>query len=364
MLRRPKNPVSTTLRSARVHARRISPRDRSSALKRLGRTPWILLLVSIIAVMPSFASAAQRLHGVVLVVAPKTGEVIVRHDPFGSMPAMTMQFRIVPRARAAQLQPGAKIDADVDTSTDPWTLSHVVSTSAQPLTSNLSPLRRVTPLKIGDRVPEVDFVDQRGRPFRFASLRGGDVVLSFIYTRCQDARMCPLISAKFAQLQTLTHRRNVHLVEVTLDPSYDRPPVLARYGRTFGADPARWSLVVGDAEPTLDFAARFGISAFPDPQIGIIHSENTVLIDRDGRIATMMTDTAWLPGDVVAQLDQMNGVASNPLARLNLWLSEKATAICGNSVAGFSGLTDLAVVIAIFAALGYLFYRLARTIFL
>jgi cytochrome oxidase Cu insertion factor (SCO1/SenC/PrrC family) len=222
----------------------------------------------------------------------------------------------------------------------------------------------VTPLKIGERVPEVDFVDQRGRPFRFASLRGGDVVLSFIYTRCQDARMCPLISAKFAQLQTLTHRRNVHLVEVTLDPSYDRPPVLARYGRTFGADPARWSLVVGDAEPTLDFAARFGISAFPDPQIGIIHSENTVLIDRDGRIATMMTDTAWLPGDVVAQLDQMNGVASNPLARLNLWLSEKATAICGNSVAGFSGLTDLAVVIAIFAALGYLFYRLARTIFL
>jgi hypothetical protein len=60
----------------------------------------------------------------------------------------------------------------------------------------------------------------------------------------------------------------------------------------------------------------------------------------------------------------MNGIASNPLARLNLWLSEKATAICGNSVAGFSGLTDLAVMIAIFAALGYLTYRLARKIFI
>jgi protein SCO1/2 len=323
----------------------------------------MMLLVSIMVVVPGLASAAPRLHGVVLAVTPKTGEVIVRHDSFGSMPGMTMEFRIAPRARAAELQAGATIDADVDTKTEPWTLSHVSSTSAQPLITTTSPFRRVTPLRIGDIVPDTPFVDQRGRPFRFSDLRGNDVVLSFIYTRCQDARMCPLISAKFTQLQHLAGARKVHLVEVTLDPTYDRPPVLARYGRTFGADPARWSLIVGDAEPTLDFAARFGITAFPDPQIGIIHSENTVLIDRDGRIATMMTDTAWLPNEVVAQLDHMNGIASNPLARLNLWLSATATAICGNGVAGFSGLTDLAVVIAIFAAMGYLFYRLVRMMF-
>jgi len=324
----------------------------------------MMLLVSmIIVVVPGLANAAEHLHGVVLAVTPKTGVVIVRHDPFGSMPAMTMSFRINPRGRAAELQPGATIDAEVDTKTEPWTLSHVASTNAQRLVTEGSPFRRVTPLKVGDLVPDTPFVDQRARPFRFSSLRGSEVVLSFIYTRCQDARMCPLISAKFTQLQRELGARKVHLVEVTLDPTYDRPPVLAAYGRAFGADPKRWSLVVGDAEPTLDFAARFGITAFPDPQIGIIHSENTVLIDRDGRIATMMTDTAWLPGEVVAQLDHMNGIASNPLARLNLWLSQTATAICGNSVAGFSGLTDLAVVIAIFAAMGYLFYRLVRLLF-
>ncbi len=37
--------------------------------------------------------------------------------------------------------------------------------------------------------------------------------------------------------------------------------------------------------------------------------------------------------------------------------------MCGNSVAGFSGLADLAVVLAIFAAFGYLLYRLARSFF-
>jgi protein SCO1/2 len=323
----------------------------------------MMVVVFIVLLIPGYARAAERLHGVVLAVTPKTGEAIVRHAAFGSMPAMTMSFRIIPRERAAQLQPGAEIEADVDTKTEPWTLSHVQSTSAQPLTSEVSPLRRVTPLPAGDQVPDTAFVDQTGRPFRFSSLRGQDVVLSFIYTRCQDARMCPLISAKFRQLQEQAGSRNLHLVEVTLDPSYDRPPVLERYAKTFEADPRRWSLVVGDAEPTLNFAAQFGISAQPDPNIGIIHDENTVVIDRDGRIRRTITETSWLPGEILAVVDQQHGIASNPLARFNLWLSDKAVALCGNGVAGFSGLTDLAVVIAIFASLAYLLYRLARGIF-
>jgi protein SCO1/2 len=323
----------------------------------------IVFVASVMLLFPGSVSAAQRLHGVVLAVTPKTGEAIVRHDAFGSMPAMTMPFRIVPRGRAAQLQPGATIDADVNTKTEPWTLSNVTSTSAQPLTSGGSPLRRVTPLKIGDQVPDTAFVDQAGRPFSFSALRGKDVVLAFIYTRCADARMCPLISAKFRQLQEQAANRDVHLVEVTLDPAYDRPPVLARYARTFGADPARWSLVVGDAEPTLDFAARFGIGAFPDPAIGIIHGENTVLIGPDGRIRTMILDASWLPSQLLAEIDAQRGASSNPIARFDLWLSSGFVALCGNSVAGFSGLTDLAVVLLIFAALAYLVYRLARNIF-
>jgi len=308
--------------------------------------------------------APPRLHGVVLAVTPNTGQAIVRHDAFGSMPAMTMPFRIVPRVRAAQLQPGATIDANVDTATEPWTLSDVTSTSAQQLTDDTTPLRRVTPLHVGDAVPDTPFVDQTGKPFRFSQLRGQDVVLSFIYTRCADARMCPLISGKFARLQELAGKRSLHLVEVTLDPAFDRPPVLARYGQAYRADPKRWSLVVGDAEPTLDFAAQFGITAFPDPAVGIIHAENTVLVDRRGRIAAMNTGNDWLPSGMLADVDARNGAPSNPLARLNLWLSNGFVALCGNSVAGFSGLADLAIVVVILSALGYLVYRVARKIFL
>jgi cytochrome oxidase Cu insertion factor (SCO1/SenC/PrrC family) len=212
-------------------------------------------------------------------------------------------------------------------------------------------------------VPDTPFLDQSGSPFSFAQLRGQDVVLAFIYTRCQDPRMCPLISAKFHALQTALGGRHAHLVEVTLDPAYDRPPVLTRYASVFGADPHRWTLAVGDPDQTLDFAARFGISTFPDPNIGIIHAEDTALIGPDGTIEEMITDTSWAPDEIVAQLDAEHGRASNPIARFNLWLSKTASAVCGNDVGQFSGLRDLVIVAIIVGALGYLARRLYRAIF-
>jgi hypothetical protein len=154
----------------------------------------------------------------------------------------------------------------------------------------------------------------------------------------------------------------MHLVAVTLDPSYDRPDVLARYGGLFGANPKQWTLAVGDADPTLDFAAQFGITAFPDPAVGLIHAENTVEIDPDGRIRTMISETSWSPDEIIADVDQAHGAESNPIARFDLWLSRTATAMCGNNVAAFSGLGDLLVVLLIVASFGYLLFRLARGI--
>ncbi|GAC1593649.1 MAG: hypothetical protein NVS3B28_23750 [Candidatus Velthaea sp.] len=341
----------------------MSSDSRSSGLSRLARKPWIIVSVMLVMLLfPGTVSASQglqHLHGLVLGVTPKSGEVVVRHDAFGGMPSMTMPFKILPAERARELQPGAIIDARVDTSTEPWTLSAVRSEAAQSLTSE-PVLRRVTPLRSGDLVPDTPFLDQRGKPFTLAQLRGQDVVLAFVYTRCRDARMCPLISAKFHQLQATMGARAVHLVEVTLDPTFDRPPVLARYARAFGADPNVWTLAVGDANATLDFAARFGITAFPDPAVGIIHAENTVLIGPDGRIGEMITENSWAADELYAQIDGLHGRSSNPIKRFDFWLSKTAVAVCGNSVSAFSGLMDLGIVALILVSFGYLFWRLRK----
>jgi protein SCO1/2 len=324
-------------------------RGRSSSKKperaRFGRRFAVALLAALVCAAPAAALAkTSRIHGVVLAVTPQDGQAIVRHDPFDGMPSMAMPFRIVPRARAAELLPGNVIDATADTSTEPWTLRDITIATTQAVAAPA----RVAPLRLGDTVPDQPFVDQAGRPFRFSMLRGQDVVLAFIYTRCQDPTMCPLISSHFNVLQREMGSRKLHLVEVTLDPSYDRPPVLARYARLFGADPKDWTLAVGDAQPTLDFAARFGIAVFPDPGAGIIHSENTVEIGPDGTIRTMIPDASWQPDQILADIDASRAAGADPFARIAFELAH----------GGIGGAT--AGAFAVLAAAGYLAFRLGR----
>jgi protein SCO1/2 len=323
----------------------------------------VAALLALLAGTSAAQAAAPRLHGVVLGLDAQHGEAIVHHDPFGGMPAMTMAFRVVPRALVGTLQAGTTIDATVDERTDPWTLRDVTVGTAQPVTASPS-MRRVQALQAGDLVPDVPLLDEHGAPFRFSQLRGRDVILAFIYTRCQDPRMCPLISAKFHRLQQLAGARPLQLVEVSLDPAYDRPPVLARYARMFGADPARWTLAVGDADPTLDFAARFGVTAFPDPNYGLVHSEDTVEIDGDGRIRAMLPDADWRPEDLLADIDAIDGRGVNPLERFSVWLERGEFALrdaVANALGGIAG-AALLLVLA-FVAIGYVLVRIARGIF-
>jgi cytochrome oxidase Cu insertion factor (SCO1/SenC/PrrC family) len=218
-------------------------------------------------------------------------------------------------------------------------------------------------LSVGDALPATRFVDQRGRPFRFADFRGTSVVLSFVYTRCRDAKECPLISANYRLLQARLANGPYHLVEMTLDPSYDRPAVLARYAALFQADAARWTLGTGDPATVLDFDARFGIDPFADPRVGLIHTERTVLIDPNGKIVDFIDQAGWTADDVAARLQSIASPSSNPIARLDFELSKAAVAVCGNRVAGFSGLEDLAIVLVIVGAGAWLLQRLARKIF-
>jgi cytochrome oxidase Cu insertion factor (SCO1/SenC/PrrC family) len=237
------------------------------------------------------AVAHDHLTGIVLMQsAPAT--VLLHHDAFAGMPSMTMDFTV---PAGTVLHPGDHITADVDRAHEPWTLSAIHVTVA-----GLSAPHYTLPafLNVGDVMPNIAFVDQRGTHETLAALRGHPYVLTFMYTRCRDPRMCPFVSAKIHQVQSRTAGTPVELVEVSLDPAYDRPPVLARYGTVFGADPARWHLLTGDPKTVLDFAARFRIlerSAGPDV---IAHSERLAIVNRAGHIIKLYDNATWNADDV------------------------------------------------------------------
>jgi protein SCO1/2 len=280
------------------------------------------------------------------------------------MPGMTMSFRVDPK-EMGRLQPGQTIDAVVDTATEPWTLHDVRVVGMLQLVATPPPddhprsiIRNVKLLSEGDPLPETSFIDQDGKPFTFAALHGSNVVLSFIFTRCRDT--CPLISAKFERLQTLLRASKAHLVEISLDPAFDRPEVLRRYSRQFHADFERWTLLTGTPDPILDFAAQMNVTALEDPRFTMLHSERTVIVDPNGTIRQFIDEVAWSPEEIVEVVKALDREQSNPLLRFNLWLSSQAVAVCGNRVAKFSGFQDLLVVLAVFLGVGWLLYRVAR----
>ncbi len=318
----------------------------------------------------------MRLHGLVLAVEPDRGQAVIRHDAIGDMPGMTMTFRIVPASEAAHVRAGETIDALVDMTTDPWSISELHVAGGERLTGAASEekqagnaalprseIRNVTPLDVGSRLPDTSFVDQNGKPFIFSHLRGSDVVVAFIYTRCRDPRMCPLVSAKFRRLQDLLAGTKTKLVEISLDPQFDTPAQLRAYANALGANTRRWTLLTGDPDRTLDFAAQFNVTALADPHYGIIHSERTVVVDTDGYIRQLIDANSWQPEEIVNIIQANERGASNPLLRLNLWLSSQAAALCGDNLSGFSGLGDAIVVLLVFGSLGWLCRRLYLRMF-
>ncbi len=211
----------------------------------------------------------------------------------------------------------------------------------------------------GDAVPALPLVDQAGHAFSIATLRGNAVVLSFIYTRCADPAMCPLVSAKFAQLQRRIGSAPIRLVELTLDPRFDTPPVLRAYGRAFGADPARWTLATGTPAALGELAARLGIAATWTRPGTLVHTEAAIVLDRSGTIARIVDGNAWPVDEVLAVARESAGIENAPLARAVLWLTA-AVQRCGGGTGSINVLEALGLFALIAAAIGAALIRTLR----
>ena len=217
----------------------------------------------------------------------------------------------------------------------------------------------VPTLQPGDTVPAIPLVDQSGRAFSIAQLRGNAVIVTFIYTRCADPRMCPLVSSKFARLQRALGAAPVRLLEITLDPHFDTPRVLRAYGHAFGEDPAHWTLATGAAASIDELAARFGVATQWTRPGTLVHTEAAIVVDRDGRIAQTIDGNAWTPDQLLAVAREAGGEARSPLARAALWLTA-AVESCGGSRGTVNALEALALLLVAIGGIGAVLARAMR----
>lgn len=139
---------------------------------------------------------------------------------------------------------------------------------------------RKSDLPVYKQVSSFALLDQQGKTYTLANLRGKVWVANFIFTRC--AGPCPRMSGKMKELAAGFTGDEVRFISFTIDPDYDKPPVLAEYAKRFGAVSGRWVFLTGErAELQKLGRASFMLN---DVDGSMQHATQFALVDRAGRI--------------------------------------------------------------------------------
>ena len=134
-------------------------------------------------------------------------------------------------------------------------------------------------------VPEFILVNQDGKNFGSAQLRGKIWIADFIYTTCPGP--CPMISSRMSELQTPLEKTDVHLVSFSVDPAKDTPQVLRGYAEKLQAEPGRWDFLTGPQSTIYNLSRngfKLAVSDGSEDNGIPVHSTRMILVDRHGVI--------------------------------------------------------------------------------
>lgn len=250
---------------------------------------------------------------VVSVEADKRLLTIAHEDIKDYMPAMTMAFTVKDDWVFGVVKPGDRVGGVLVVDGIQSWLESVVVTQEGSGSDSVSG-SGVEP-KPGDEVPNYRLVNQDNNAIRIHDYKGKTLLLTFIFTRCQDPNQCTLMSSNFATIDQELQKQpdlynKTHLLTVSFDPEYDTPKVLKSYGasytgkytdETFG----HWEFATGTPDEVKGIAQYFGMRYFKDTQTGneqMIHNLKTAIIGPDSKLIKIYRGNDWKPEDVLKEL--------------------------------------------------------------
>lgn len=265
--------------------------------------------------VPSPTEKHYDFKGKVVIVDKTRRELTVAHEDIKDyMPGMTMAFSVRDDWVYEIATPGNQISATlIVDGTQSW-LEDVVLTEDSTPVAGASPIEGADP-KVGDEVPDYQLLNQDGKTIRLRNYRGKALLLTFIYTRCQDPNQCTLMSSNFAALDQELQKQpdlysKTHLLSITFDPAYDTPKVLRSYGAAYTGKYteetfAHWEFATGSPDEVKGVAKFFGLHYFLDTTSGkeqVIHSLRTAVIGPDGKIVKVYRGNEWKPEEMLREL--------------------------------------------------------------
>jgi len=255
-----------------------------------------------------------QVTGVIREVLAERMKVKIEHDDIpGYMEKMTMMLDVKDAKELAGLQPGDLVAFRMlVTEEDGW-IDQIRKTGVSPATGPIPEgsarrVRDVEPLVVGDKMPDYRFTNQLGQVVHLGEFKGQAYALSFIFTRCPFPTFCPQLSKSFqntqANLKAMTNGpANWRLLSLTIDPKFDTPAVLKKYGELYHADPKHWSFLTGELIDIDAIAEQFGLQFWrPTPDSLPNHNVRTVVVDAAGRVQWITPENEWKPEALAEQL--------------------------------------------------------------
>lgn len=255
---------------------------------------------------------------VVIVEKDKRLLTITHEDVKDYMPGMTMPFTVGESAAwvfqpPREVQPGDQITATLIVDGAKSWLEDIVLIQESSDTATVGS-EGVGP-KAGDEVPDYRLVNQDGKIIRIHDYRGKALLLTFVYTRCQDPNQCTLMSSNFAGIDQELQKQpelyqKTHLLSISFDPEYDTPKVLRSYGAAYTGkyseeNFAHWEFASGSADEVKGIAQYFGLRYFLDSSSGkeqVVHSLRTAVIAPDGKLFKVYRGNEWKPEEIMVDL--------------------------------------------------------------
>ncbi len=199
-------------------------------------------------------------------------------------------------------------------------------------------------LKVLGRVPAFSLTDQAGNEVSSDQMEGKIWVATFIFTRC--GATCPAQTEAFAKLQKSLRKSGawgtVELVTITVDPEFDTPAVMKKYGEKAKADFEHWRFLTGDRGVIWDLSKDGFKLPILSPRDGnelISHSPMFVLVDNQNQIRgyysgispqaneKLKMDILWLLDEQVPEWkDRVLEIAVPSDVRSPSWIPERAAA--------------------------------------
>jgi len=134
-------------------------------------------------------------------------------------------------------------------------------------------------------IEDFEFTNQLGQKITSEDIKGKIVLVNFFFATCPD--VCPRINSNIQYIyREFLKNQEVIFLSHTVDPEHDSPEVLLEYSKRFGAEAPKWNFLTGSKALLYDMAEHsYRIPGAEDAaHNGFFHSENIVLVDKEGRV--------------------------------------------------------------------------------